>query len=714
MAGVGKTALAVHWGHRVRSRFPDGQLYLDLRGYSPGPSVSAREALSHMLRSFGVPPEVSADADLAVGHYRSLLAGRRVLVVLDNAASADQVRPLLPGGPGSLVLVSSRQRLSGLVARDGARQVTLDVLDPDDAVQLLSRLLGEERVAAQPQAVADLARACSYLPLALRIAAANVADRPGADIEDLVRAVRGGQTLDALEVAGDDQASVRRAFQLSYAMLAASARRLFRLLGIVTVAEVSAGAAAALLGARVASATADLDRLATANLLYETAPGRFGCHDLLRRFASDRAREEEPEAEREAARRRLGEWYLHACDSAARALYPHRMRLPVPEIEVAAPVTFPDPPSAVAWFDTERANIIAVIRDAAERGPRSTAWLLADTIRPYFWLRVNTDDWAETAGLVLDAARAESDARAEAAALLSLGDTADRQNRREAAIDHYTRALTLAERTGWTDGETAALGKLGSLLMESGRLGESARYYRRALNNNADGGSPYAEAVVLGSLGTVHYQLGDLAEASDLYARALSLFRGMGSGQGEAAALDALGQVRHAQGRLDEAADHLTEALRLEREIGDRGTEASSLRLLSAVYRDRHQVTRAVDLANSAVSLAEELADKRLEAEAHATLGTVRTLAGRHWDAIDAFRHALDLTARTGYRYTEAEALVGLAEAHVGLGELAATLDHARRALAIAEQHSFSRLAESARAVVDRVVGLMAPDDDPR
>ena len=239
MAGVGKTALAVHWGHRVRASFPDGQLYLDLRGHSPGPALSAREALAHMLRSFGVPPEVLDDPDLAVGHYRSLLAGRRVLVVLDTAASADQVRPLLPAGPGSLVLVTSRQRLSGLVARDGARQVILDVLDPEDAVQLLTRLLGEDRVSREARAVADLARACSYLPLALRIAAANVVDRFGASIDSVVR---GAQTLAALEVAGDEQASVRRAFQLSYAAQVPPAQRLFRLIGVVTVAEVTAAA----------------------------------------------------------------------------------------------------------------------------------------------------------------------------------------------------------------------------------------------------------------------------------------------------------------------------------------------------------------------------------------------------------------------------------------------------------------------------------------
>jgi DNA-binding SARP family transcriptional activator/Tfp pilus assembly protein PilF len=704
MAGVGKTALAVHWGHRARSRFPDGQLYLDLRAYSPGPDMRQPEALTHLLRSLGVPPnDIPTEVDLAVGHYRSLLARRRVLVVLDNAANADQVRPLLPAGPGSMALVTSRDRLAGLVARDGARQLTLDVLDPDDALLLLTRLLGEERVNAEAAAVADLAVVCSRLPLALRIAAANVADRPAASIAGLVRSIRGDQTLAALDVAGDERASVRRAFELSYAALTPGARRVFRLLSTVTVVDVTGEAAAALAGTDVSSTDADLQRLAAAHLLYETAAGRYGCHDLLRWFASDRAHAEEPEAAFEAARRRLGDWYLHACDAAARVLYPHRLRLPMPPVDVATPVAFADPPAALAWFDAERANVIAVIRDAAERGPRSTAWLLADTIRGYFWLRVRIEDWTETAGLVLGAARAESDARAEAAARLSLGDTADRQHRREAAIEHYTAALALAEETGWTDGVTAALGKLGSLLMESGRLVESAEHFRRALAHSAGSGSRYAEAVVLGSLGTVQYQLGDLAEATDLYTRSLALFRDLGSGQGEAAVLDALGLVLHAQGRWAEAADHLTDALRLERQVGDRGTEAASLRTLVAVYRDRRQHARAAELANAAVALAEELADRRLEAKAHTTLGTVRSAAGRHWDAIDAHRHSLELTARTGHRYTEVEALLGLAEAHAGLGEPAPALETARRGLAVAEECGFARLARTARDIIDRL-----------
>jgi DNA-binding SARP family transcriptional activator/Tfp pilus assembly protein PilF len=701
MGGVGKTALAVHWAHRVRARFPDGQLFLNLRGQAGGPPMPPSEALSGLLRSLGVSPEeISADVEVASGQYRSLLAARRVLVVLDNAASADQVRPLLPAGPGSVVLVTSRDRLTGLVARDGAERFTLDVLDPGEALLLLARLLSADRVAAEPDAAAELARACSYLPLALRIAAANAADRPWSPIAEQVTAMRDDRRLAALEIAGDERASVRRAFDLSYEIQPPDARRQFRLLGIVPGPDVTAEAAGVMSGTTLHHAATTLDSLVGAHLVIKVAPGRYALHDILRQFAADRARNEEPAAEREAALRRLSGWYLHSCDAAAKVLYPHRLRLPVPPAGPDAAKSFADEASSLSWLDAERANLVAAIRHAAEQQSRSAAWLLADTLRPYFWLRLHTADWAETAAVALDAARAEGDVQAEAAALLSLGDTADRQNRREAAIEHYTRALTLAEQTGWGEAATAALGKLGSQLMESGRLRESAEYYRRALTYNAAGGSPHAEAVVLGSLGSIHFQLGQLDEAISYYTRALALFREIGARQGEAAALGALGEVRHAQGRLDEAAEHLTQALELEREIGDRGSEASSLRTLVSVYRDRGQTTRAVELAKAAVALADELDDRRLKAEAHNALGFVRAHAGRHWDAVEEHSLALELARRTGYRYTEVEALLGLAAAHVGLADNQQALDHARQALAIAGEVGFGTLASRASALL--------------
>jgi hypothetical protein len=352
-AGVGKTGLAVHWAHRVRDRFPDGQLYVNLRGYAPTPPASPLEALAGVLRALGVAAEqVPVETEQAAGLYRTLLADKRMLVLLDNARDPDQVRPLLPGGPGSLVVVTSRHRLSGLVVKEGACRLTLDVLTPEEANQLLARLLGETRVHAEPAAAAELARACAHLPLALRIAAATLADRPQLSIAGYVAELGQGDRLGALAVDGDEQAAVRAAFDLSYAALAPGARRLFRLLGLVPGPEVTADAAAALTGTLPERAARLLDRLAAAHLIDQDTAGRFAFHDLLRLYAAERARHEDTGEERKAATRRLLDWYLHTVDAAARMLYPDKLRLPLPLAEAPRPATpFADHRGALAWCE---------------------------------------------------------------------------------------------------------------------------------------------------------------------------------------------------------------------------------------------------------------------------------------------------------------------------------------------------------------------------
>jgi DNA-binding SARP family transcriptional activator len=316
-AGVGKTALAVHWAHRVRDRFGDGQLYVDLRGRADGPPVRPIEALARFLRALDVPPEqIPSDVDEAGALYRSLLARRRVLVLLDNAHDAEQVRPLLPGHPHCIALVTSRDRLGGLIARDGATPLPLDALTGGEARALLARLLGGARVADEPAAVADLAAVCDNLPLALRIAAANLSARPRTGIAGYVRRLRADR-LGGLEAGGD---GVRAAFDLSYAALPDPARRLFRLLGVVPGRDISVPAAAALAGARPAEAEPWLERLAIAHLVQEHAFGRYTLHDLLRRYAAERAQAEEPETERRRALDRLYRYHQRGAGAAAAVL----------------------------------------------------------------------------------------------------------------------------------------------------------------------------------------------------------------------------------------------------------------------------------------------------------------------------------------------------------------------------------------------------------
>ncbi|MFI0418961.1 BTAD domain-containing putative transcriptional regulator [Spongiactinospora sp. 9N601] len=299
--GVGKTALAVHWGHRVRARFPDGQLYVDLHGYSPERPLHPLRALGRLLRALGVPADRVPDTvEEASAAYRSLLADRRVLVILDNAASEEQVRPLLPGGGRCATVITSRERLAGVVARDGAVPVPLGLLAPDEAGALFGKILGHERLSADRDAATELARACGYLPLALRIAAAGILSRPGADLGDQVRRLTGPR-LASLALNGDPRAAVRAAFDLSYQRLDPPSRRLFRLLGLVPRPAFAAGEAAALTGTAPAETERLLCGLAAAHLIEECAPGRYTFHDLMREYARERARAEESETARARA-----------------------------------------------------------------------------------------------------------------------------------------------------------------------------------------------------------------------------------------------------------------------------------------------------------------------------------------------------------------------------------------------------------------------------
>ena len=703
MAGVGKTALAVHWAHQVADRFPDGQLYVNLRGWAQGDPVRPIDALVLLLRGLGVPAgEIPTEEDVAAARYRSLLADRRALVLLDNAADAAQVRPLLPASAAGLVLVTSRDRLSGLVARDGARRLTLDVLGADEAHLLLAHILGADRVAVEAEATAELTRACSYLPLALRIAAARMIDHPGRRIADDVTELR-HDTLASLEI-DEEQSGVRATFGLSYRSLDAEARRLFRFSGLVPGPELTPDGAAALVGTTGAVAGRLLERLAGAHLLARQPDGRYTSHDLLRQYAAERCEAEEPAEVRRAVLGRLFDWYLAGADTAAELVYPDRMRLPVPAPPVPAPA-FHDGAAALAWLDAERANLVAAIAYAARHGPRPTAWLLADTLRSYFWLRMHTVDLARATADALRAAQEEGDRRAQAMTLLSLSNIDHRQRRYAEAIGHCTQALALAESTGWNKGRAAALGILATVHRDAGNLEEAAEVYGRALALYRQVSSPDGEALTLNHLARTYWYLTRYPEALDSAARAVTLRRLAGSRQGEAFALDTLGEICHAAGRFDEALHHLSLALTLSLEVGDRGAEAYTLRDLAEVYRDHGEPRQALDLARAAVAQARLLGDIRIEADALNTLAAVHNRLGQDRDAIEHHELALDLTGASGDPYPRIEASIGLAAACHGLGQERRAREHAHRALAEAARTGFRNLEERARTVVALLPG---------
>jgi DNA-binding SARP family transcriptional activator/tetratricopeptide (TPR) repeat protein len=680
-AGVGKTELAVQWAHRVRPRFPDGQLHVDLRGYATRAPMRPIEALSLFLRALGVPADrVPTGAEEATALYRTMLAGRRVLVVLDNAATVDQVRPLLPGSPGCLVVVTGRDRLEGLVARDGAHRLDLEVFTPVESRELLARILGPGRVAAESAAAADLADLCAHLPLALRIAAAHLTGRPHRGIATHVDDLRAGDRLAALAVPGDGESAVRAALDLSHVVLPTDARRMFDLLGLAPDLDVTAAAAAALAGTTEAAAAGLLDRLAAAHLLGEHAPGRFAFHDLLRVYAAGKAASVD---DADAALDRLHRWYLHTAHGAARALYPHMLRLtfPLPDTVATGPGV-----SAAAWLDAERRNLLTVIGRVREP---TAAFQLADVLRGYYFLRRHIADWMAVGRLQEDLAASLGDPRAQAAAQLTLGEARLRDGRYTDATAHFRAASAVPGIGAWPAGRAAALGGTATVYLRSGRTRQAADAYAEtvALLRTVDHAAALANN--LGNLSLVLRQLGDLRQAADHYTEAIAIFRRIGSEYAEAVSLGNLGMIHHDLGDLERARDDLTRALALHRGMGDRGSEADTLNGLAAVYLDLGSAPTALALAREALAVARRCDNRYSEAHAVHTLADITADGGDYHDALALHRQARRLATGTGDRHLRVAASIGIATDHHRLGHPDRAAAQADEALALARQAGY-------------------------
>jgi DNA-binding SARP family transcriptional activator/tetratricopeptide (TPR) repeat protein len=691
-AGVGKTALAVHWAHRRRDWYPDGQLYLNLRGRGPGAPVRPEQALGGFLRALGVPAEeIPLDVDEAAARYRTLLAGRRMLVVLDNAAGVDQVRPLLPGAAGCLALVTSRDRLAGLAVRDGARLLRLETLDAEQSAQLLTGLLGARRMAAAGEAAVDLARLCGRLPLALRIAAAQLVRHPGRPIADLVNQLREGDRLAMLEIEGDEQSAVRAAFDQSYVGLKPEEQRAFRLAGLLPGTDFTVQAAAALTGAAATQTGRSLARLVDAHLLDEPVPGRYLLHDLLRLYAQTLAGTEDAPLERAAALRRLGEFYVRSADAAAARLYPQMQRLPPPPGE-GETTLFADAAAALAWLEAERGNLVAAAERAAAVGPRPVAWLLVDALRGYFWMRRHTDDWLAAGAAALAASTVDGDEPGLAAAHLCLAQAHRFLSHHDAAVEHFRQAVAHAERAGWPQGEAAATGSIANLYRDQGRLADAADYHRRAGAIFRRIGGAGGEAVSLTNLGNVQIDSGALREGAENLDRALEIYRRIGAHNAQAHALNSLGCAQHLRGNLDAATEHLDRALRMHREAGSREGEADTLNNLAEVHLHAGRLDEARRMAEASLALAVDAGDRRVEADASHTLAVLDRLVGGTGLAAD--ERALAVAQAVGYRRGEAVALVGVARSRLGTGELPRALTAARAGLEAA-RHSGYRLVEA-------------------
>ncbi|SEF37521.1 DNA-binding transcriptional activator of the SARP family [Amycolatopsis pretoriensis] len=671
-AGAGKSELATQWAHRVREKFPDGQLYADLHDtYGPA-SILAR-----FLRALGVPAQqIPRDVIEATTLYRSVLAVKSVLCLVDNVTDAAEVRPLLPAASSCAVVVTSRNRLDGLVALEGAHRISLDVLPPADAVAVLTAAVGAERSTEEPTAIAELAETCARLPLALRIAGAQIRHRAGRRVTDHLADMRNHGVLNSLTVDGDTSA-VRTAYDLSYQALDSATRRTFRLLGLVPGGDITPDAAGALTGAPAAVITRQLERLASAHLVQEHAPNRYRLHDLLRHYAAERAQTED---DSEAATRALLGHYLAYADAAADLLYSPMLRLPGPRSHSDA---FADRDTARAWFGSEFPNLVAAIRHAHTRNTPVSVCRLVDALRGYCM-----NNWSaegpELARIGLESANATGRPDLCAVAHNHLAASHALRCDFPPAIRHFEAALHLYRALRSRRGMTAVLNNLAMLYLTTGDLERATTAFAEAIALE-DAPNPWRQL----NLGILHEHRGDLTKAAAIYAQqvadgpqpcALVLLARVGVRVGD------YGAARHA---AEEAAEQA-------RCINDHSFESRALTVLSTVHAGVGNHAGAVQLAETALESAAGATDPTIEAAGYAALAAGHLAGSQYRLALLNAHHALQLTRRLGTRFEECEALLQLAHIHRAAGTRAEADHYFGAALRIAESHGYRGLADRA------------------
>jgi DNA-binding SARP family transcriptional activator len=622
--GLGKTTLAVHAAHLLAEEFPDGQLYASLLGATQ--PADPAEVLARFLRELGVDPaHIAAGLEERAAAFRTRLAGRRVLVVLDDARDAAQVRMLLPGSPSCAVLITSRSRLPELV---GTRILDLDVLPAEEARILFARVAGEERAAAEPADTDLVLAACAGLPLAIRIAGARLAARGGWNVHYLAgRLADERRRLDELR-AGN--LAVRASFEVSFASLAVAAipggvdpAHAFRLLGVWTGPSIPLAAAAALLGVAGPDAADALEVLVDAHLLDEPVPDRYRFHDLLRVYAADRARAQEPEQVRQAAITRLLTWYLHTAEAAARIISPQHARVPLgPPPAGVAPLEFGSLDEALDWCEAQRAGLVAATRLAAEAGLHEFAWQLPAAGMSFFYRRSHWTDWVTTHEIGLDSARASGDRRAEAWMLNNLGMAYGVQHMKQ-SVAFFEQALSLHRELGNGPGEARTANNVAKACLDLGRYQDALTAANESLVVQRQAGNRYSEGIALNILGCACRELGRYDLAAAHLQAALAVFRELGDSLAEADSLGDLGATYARQERMDDALACLSDSLRIWRTVGDRHGEAATLHLLGVTLQQAGETDQAAAHLSAAVALLESVGDQTQAARVRAALALV-------------------------------------------------------------------------------------------
>ncbi|WP_018347872.1 AfsR/SARP family transcriptional regulator [Longispora albida] len=697
--GVGKTALAIHWAHQAREHFPGGQLHINLHGFSMITPVTPLEALGRFLRALGVPPQRVPDGlDEAAAQFRELTTGRRMLIVLDNVGGAEQVRPLLTAGPGNLTLITSRNRLAGLIAIDGAQRLTLGLLTPEESAALLARMLGEDRVAAEAEAAGEIARLCGYLPLAIRITGALLADLPERDLAGYAAELAGSDRLLALDIEDDPAASVRAAFERSYAILSPEAARMFRLCGVFPGPDITAGALAAAAGAGEDQAAEILDQLATAHLVEETVPGRYAPHDLLRLYAAELAAEDEGSL---AARERLVSWYLHATHTAARILNSQLILPPLPE--PVAGLTLPDLgglPEAMAWYEAERPNLAAALLHLVNENQHDLVHVLNEVVRPYLFRSLSFEDWELTSQAALRSAQASGNQTAIAEAHNSLAQLRYSRAKYAEAIEHYAPALVAARQSGNPATEGFVLLGYANAHLVYGQLGQARQYYLEGVTAWQAAGSRHYETVHWDNMALASTLLGNLDEAVAGFESALAWYQEIGAEGREAHCRSNLATTLIYRGDYELAAEHLSQAVGAQAAQATQRGEAMTRHSLAMAYAGLGRLSEARTQAELALTIATESQNGYTKAEALATLGMLDLSEGDPAAASTVLDQALAVAREAGVAVSEARTLTLISEARTALGDHPGAVTAAKEALAIITTTGYRVLEPAAQAAL--------------
>ena len=714
MAGIGKTTFAVHAAHRLAPSFPDGQLFLPLHAHTPGQRpVDPADALASLLLTIGlaaaqIPPGLEARA----ARWRDVVAGKQILLLLDDAAGHEQVRPLLPGTAGSLVLVTSRRRLAALA---DAAQISLDTLSPGEAATLLARLAARPGLRAGDAAVGELTRLCGYLPLAVAMLASQLRNHPARTSAGLAAEL--AQARDRLALMHAENVSVGAAFGLSYADLAPGARRLFRRLGLVPGPGIDAYAAAALDGTDLAAAGRNLDELYDQHLIAEPAPGRYELHDLLREHARALAAADDP-AETGAAAGRLLDYYLHTALAAGPHFTPRTSayRRPSPS---RRPPQAPDLSTlgqAAAWLEAERANLHAAAEYAARRACFPHATALPVAISGFLAARGHWDQSAALHRGALAAARQADDRLGEAGALTELGSLGVLTGDYPAAAASLAQAMAIYGDLDDRPGHAHAQVELGFLGVLTGDYAAAAASYQQALALARSASDGLAEATALNHLGLVQQLTGDYPAAVASQQRALALFRDLGNLYGWAYALNDLGVVQQETGDYAVAAASQQQALKAFRDLGARIGQAHALNDLGVVQQETGDYPAAAATHQQALALFRDLGNRLGEAEALNRLGELAARTSATGQARERHAQALAIARDLSAAPEEARALEGLGRCHLQDGDPSQAAAHLRQALKIYQRIGAPAAERVRQALPDHKLTSALPPDgtDPR